>query len=30
LLLKIRFKMNEEEFNILRMHLSPYVDDESE
>jgi len=22
--------MNEEEFNILRMHLSPYVDDESE
>lgn len=30
LLLKIRFKMTEEEHNILRMHLSPHVDDESE
>ena len=30
LLLKIRFKMNEEEYEILRMHLSPHVDDESE
>ena len=30
LLIQIRFKMNEEEFQILSMHLSPKVDDDSE
>ena len=30
LLCRIRFKMSDEEYGILRMHLSPYVDDENE
>lgn len=30
LLLKIRFKMNAEEYEILKAHLSPVIDDESE
>jgi len=30
LLLKIRFKMTEEEYEILRTYMSPHVDDESE
>jgi Bardet-Biedl syndrome 9 protein len=29
-LLKIRFKMSEDEYEALKMHLSPFVDDESE
>lgn len=30
LLLKIRFKMTDEEYQVLRMHLSPNIDDENE
>lgn len=30
LLLKIRFSMADEEHALLRVHLSPHVDDESE
>ena len=30
ILLKIRFKMTEEEYSVLRMHLSPNIDDDNE
>eukprot|EP00347_Sterkiella_histriomuscorum_P008020 403346677 len=30
LLLKVRFRLTEEEYEAFRMHLSPYIDDESE